>query len=44
MSLKHNAGRHNMGYSVAAAQSWYFAILVNKLGKIPKIFEQLDHL
>ena len=30
--------------SVAAAQSWHFAILVNKLGKIPKIFEQLDHL
>ena len=30
--------------SVAAALSWHFAILVNKLGKILKIFEQLDHL
>jgi hypothetical protein len=30
--------------SVAAAPSWHFAILVNKLGKILKIFEQLDHL
>ena len=30
--------------SVAAAPSWHFAILVNKLGKILKIFEQLDHI
>ena len=30
--------------SVAAALSWHFAILVNKLGKILKIFEQLDHI
>ena len=36
--------RFHIPTSVAAAQSWYFAILVNKLGKIPKIFEQLDHL
>ena len=30
--------------SVAAAPSWHFAILINKLGKILKIFEQLDHI
>ena len=34
----------DIGFSVAAAQSWHFAILVNKLSKISKIFEQLDHL
>ena len=30
--------------SVATALSWHFAILVNKLGKILKIFAQLDHI
>src|ERR1700678_1579080 len=30
--------------SVAAALSWYFAILVNKICKIMRIFERLDHL
>ena len=30
--------------SVAAAQSWCFAIFVNKFCKIMKIFEKLDHL
>ena len=32
------------GDSVVAALSWHFAILVNKICKIIKIFEQLDNL
>ena len=30
--------------SVVAAQSWCFAIFVNKFCKIMKVFEKLDHL
>ena len=32
------------GSSVAVALSWFLAILVNKICRIMKIFEQLDHL
>ena len=32
------------GISVAAAIAGVFAILVNKIGKIMKIFKNLDHL